>query len=250
MAEEKSAGQVLQEHLDAMGPELGIIYNALRNEVAWVHAKWNQYQQLYARSPDRIALLNQVARHFFGVLQDVFLEDILLHLARLTDQPKVSGKDTLTLRRLPAVISGTQLKADVTNLLDTALNACKSIREWRNRRLAHRDLALVMAMPTDPLPGISRACSPPGEHPIRCYPCSRSNLLPMYPVRTLALLATAADRERLARVRRDDHLGWRRAACTFRLTAPAGWHGRVSATPDERRPSGPHGPGDGRPGTT
>ena len=27
---------------------------------------------------------------------------------------------------------------------------------------------------------------PPGEHPLRCYPCSRSNLLPMYPVCTLA----------------------------------------------------------------
>ncbi len=49
------------------------------------------------------------------------------------------------------------------------------------------------------------------------------------------------------RVHRDDRQGRRRIAGSFRLTAPAGGNGRVSAAPGRCRFSGPHGPGDGRP---
>src|SRR5207249_4795011 len=109
MGEYKSAEQVLEQHIRDIGAELGALYNALTNEVAWVHAKWSQYQQLYARSPERIAFLNEVAGPFFGVIQDALLEDVVLHLARLTDPPKSMGKDNLTLQRLPALISNVQL---------------------------------------------------------------------------------------------------------------------------------------------
>ena len=100
MGEELSAEQVREKHLRDMGPELGAVYNALDRDVAWLHAKWNQYRQLYARSPERIALLNQVAGHFFGVVQDTLFEDVLLHLARLTDPAKSVGNENLTLKRL------------------------------------------------------------------------------------------------------------------------------------------------------
>ena len=157
MGEHKSAEQVLEQHVRDMGPDLGAVYNALTNDVAWVHAKWNQYRQLYDRSPERIALLNEVAGHFFGVMQDSLLEDIVLHLARLTDPPKSVGKDNLTIQRLPKLISDAQLEAEVRTLVDAALAACEFTRAWRNRRLAHRDLALALASATDPLPDINRA---------------------------------------------------------------------------------------------
>ena len=66
----ESAEQVREKHLRNMGPELGPIYHALWNEVAWLHTKWNQYRQLYAHSPERVTFLNGVASHFFGVVQD------------------------------------------------------------------------------------------------------------------------------------------------------------------------------------
>jgi hypothetical protein len=157
MAEHKSAEQVLEQHIRDMGTDLGTLYNALTNEVAWVHAKWTQYQQLYTRSPERITLLNEVAGHFFGIMQDALLEDVILHLARLTDPPQSMGKDNLTLRRLPAFIANAQLTAEVTELVEAARAACESARAWRNRRLAHRDLGLALATATEPLPGISYA---------------------------------------------------------------------------------------------
>jgi len=155
MAEYKSAEQVLEQHIRDMGAEFGALYNALTNEVAWVHAKWTQYQQLYGRSLERITLLNEVAGHCFGVIQDALLEDVILHLARLTDRPQSRGKDNLTLRRLPALISDMQLAARVKALVEATLAACESACAWRDRRLAHRDLALALASATEPLPGIS-----------------------------------------------------------------------------------------------
>lgn len=157
MVGEMSAEEVRDQCLQAMGTELGSAYCALRNEVAWLHAKWKQYRQLYARSPKRIELLNQAASHLFGVIQASLLEDVVLHIARLTDPPQSAGKDNLSLRRLPALISEGKLAAEVEVLLEIALNACKSVRVWRNRQLAHHDLALAVVYPSDPLPGISRA---------------------------------------------------------------------------------------------
>lgn len=157
MAEHKSAEQVLEQRIRAMGIDLGTLYHALTNDVAWVHAKWDQYQQLYMHSPERITLLNSVAGAFFGIMQDTLFESVILHLARLIDPPQSMGKDNLTLRRLPAVISNEPLRVKVADFIETTQVACEAARAWRNRRLAHRDLGLALATATEPLPGISYA---------------------------------------------------------------------------------------------
>lgn len=64
MAENKTADQVRDEHLRTLGPPLGPLYDALYNEVVWLHAKWNQYRILYAESPKRLELLNRTAGFF------------------------------------------------------------------------------------------------------------------------------------------------------------------------------------------
>jgi len=155
--ESKSAEELLEQSIRDMGPELGTRYHALRNEAAWVHAKWKQYRQLYAVSPERIDLLNQAAGHFFGVIQESLLEDVILHLARLTDSPRSRGKSNLTIQVLPELIIEEPLASDIKKLVSAALAACEYVQAWRKRRLAHRDLTLALASSTDPLPGISRA---------------------------------------------------------------------------------------------
>ena len=94
MAEESSAEQVREKHIRDMGPEPGAVYHALWNEVAWLHTKWNQYSQLYAHSPERIAFLNKVAGHFFGAIEDTVQDDVFLHIVRLTDPPKSMERTT------------------------------------------------------------------------------------------------------------------------------------------------------------
>jgi AbiU2 len=160
----RTAEEVAQDHLGTLGPQLGPVYNALSNEVISLHGKWNQYRQLYATSEERIELLNRSAGYFFWLLQETLIEDVLLHLARLTDLADHGrGRTNLTLRQLPDLISDLVLKKDVTELVERAVGSTAAACDWRNRRLAHRDLALALgpagahlATSRGPLQGVSR----------------------------------------------------------------------------------------------
>jgi hypothetical protein len=156
MSTHRTADEVEAERLRAMGPDLGPVFHLLSNDVTWLHSKWTQYRQLYAKSQERIDLLNRVAGHFFRVLQDTLFEDVLLHLARLTDPTATGQKQNLTLRRLPA-LAPPALEPELSRLLGDVVSACVVARDRRNRRLAHRDLGVALATAGDPLPGISRA---------------------------------------------------------------------------------------------
>jgi hypothetical protein len=132
MAEEQSANQVREKHLRDMGPDLGPVYHELWNEVTWLHAKWNQYRQLFGHSRQRVELLNEVASHFFRIVQDALWDDVILHLARLTDPLRSRGKANLSLRKLPEVISDATLKKDVGSLIEVALSTSLFVRDLRN----------------------------------------------------------------------------------------------------------------------
>ncbi|UCF05216.1 MAG: hypothetical protein JSV33_15060 [bacterium] len=153
----KSADEVREEHIQVLGPVLGIFYHALQRDVTWIHAKWLEFRKLYARSEKRIDLLNEAAAFFFRVVQDVLWEDVLLHIARLTDPPKSAGRPNLTINRLAELIPDPIVAEDVHNLVNTAIQKCSFAREWRNRHLAHRDLDLAMeTRQATALPGVSR----------------------------------------------------------------------------------------------
>lgn len=74
------------------------MFYALYNEVAWLHVRWREFTELFGLKPERVDVLNQTAGAFFRLVQDAMWEETLLHLSRITDKPKVGGKDTLTLQ--------------------------------------------------------------------------------------------------------------------------------------------------------
>src|SRR5687767_12331629 len=47
--------------LHVFGAELGTLYHTLRNELGWLHVKWDQFQALYGGSRGRLELLNGTA---------------------------------------------------------------------------------------------------------------------------------------------------------------------------------------------
>jgi hypothetical protein len=155
MAKKETARQDRDNYLRVLGPSLGPLYYALYNEVTWLHAKWGQYRILFAQSQERVELLNRIAGFFFSVIQRALWEDVVLHIARLTDPPQSVGKENLTLLRLAAALQIPALAAEIENLVGQAQADAKFTRAWRNRNLAHLDLDLAMDRAT-PLPGISR----------------------------------------------------------------------------------------------
>ena len=131
--------EVLNEAINAMGSPLGDVYHALGDEVAWLHLKWSDYRELFAES-DLVDVLNSAAPAFFHDLQRQSWQDLLMHLCRVTDRTKTVGKDNLTIRLLPGLVTSQQLKDELEHLVQVVSDATDFARDWRNRRLAHDEL--------------------------------------------------------------------------------------------------------------
>lgn len=159
MAGHQSEGEVKQEHLDVFGSELGPLYHELYKEVTWLHAKWLEYRKLYAKSEERIELLNQTAAFFFQVVHNTLWENVLLHIARLTDPPIQGKNENLTLLRLPDAVDAVddQALADDLRVLATEIESrSRFARGLRNKRLAHIDFPLAIDAKVTSLPSASR----------------------------------------------------------------------------------------------
>lgn len=156
MASHRSSDEVEQQHLDAFGPEAGALFHGLYYEVTWLHAKWLEYRKLFAKSEERIELLNETAGFFFKIVQDTLWENVILQIARLTDPPVQQGFANLTLRRIPKAATSELLQKELRALEKIVLERSVFARQWRNKRLAHTDLDLAISGKAVPLPGISR----------------------------------------------------------------------------------------------
>jgi hypothetical protein len=152
----QTAEQAKQVYIAKMGEPLGVQFHELRQEVIFVHRKWIEYVTLFGTKPSRITLMNKAAPLFFRTLQDSFWDDMLLHIARLTD-PSTTGKfSNLTLQNLPDLIADAGLKAKVQALLKTILDQSEFCRDWRNKLGAHRDLDTAINGTANQISGGSR----------------------------------------------------------------------------------------------
>jgi len=157
MSRQETAEEVKQHHIEVMGRDLGTLYHALWNELAWLYWKWGEYVELFGTKPSRIDLINRAAGYFFRIVQDSLWDDSLLHISRLTDPPKSVGKKNLTICRLPLLIDDHTLKEKVSKLVDVAVKKSDFCRDWRHRCIAHKDLDLALGAGAEPLKPASRA---------------------------------------------------------------------------------------------
>jgi hypothetical protein len=123
-----------------MGPDLGNLHYELYVQLVWVHLKWQRYRALFADSKERVDLLNKAAPAFFQSVQDVMWDDVLLHIARITDPPASRGQKNLTIARILGLVTKASCRTDVQELTEIALKKAAFARDWRNKRLAHRRL--------------------------------------------------------------------------------------------------------------
>jgi hypothetical protein len=152
----QSSEQEKQGYIAEMGEPLGTQFAELRLDIASLHLTWLEFVELFGTKTSRIELLNNAAPHFFRMVQDRLWEAVLLHIARLTDRPEsFRGKTNLTLQNLPALIDDKKLKEEVKKQCDAAVTAAKFALDWRNRRIAHRDLDLALGGSATPLPSVT-----------------------------------------------------------------------------------------------
>jgi AbiU2 len=136
--------------ITAMGPELGLVFNALWNDAVELHHRWNEYVALFGKGTGRIKILNDSASSFFGLIQRDMWHQTLLQISRMTDPPKSVGKLNVSLSRLPALVRG-DLKDEIESLVEVSKQKAAFAKDWRNRSLAHSDHELAIEKSARPL---------------------------------------------------------------------------------------------------
>ncbi|WP_144428110.1 hypothetical protein [Azospirillum thiophilum] len=142
-----------------MPEEIFGVYQELKNEVTWLHAKWKIYRQLYAKSEKRVNLLNEVARAFFYIIEQSLRSEISIYASKLTDPARSRKFENLSLYQLQERIAkncDADFSSGSQELLDIVKERCAPLRNWRDKKLAHLDLNVAMNTATTPLPSFSR----------------------------------------------------------------------------------------------
>jgi hypothetical protein len=143
MTDFRTPEDVKAHYVERMGEELGLLFHELWQELALLRIEWGEFIELFGEKPSRVDLMNEAAPAFFTMVQCLLWEETLLSITRLTDPPSTLGKDNLTIRRLASCINHETTAQEVTRCTEEAVTAADFCRDWRNRRIAHRDLALA-----------------------------------------------------------------------------------------------------------
>jgi len=156
MSAYKYQSDIREKYLDKLGENLGPVYLSLLEETITLNAKWAEFKKLYGDSQERLDLLNRSASFFFRLIEDILFEDIVLHIAKLTDKEETLGKKNLTIKRLSALISDNELALEINGLIQICISNSDFTRDRRNRHSAHLDLQLAIENGAEPLEAITR----------------------------------------------------------------------------------------------
>jgi len=152
----RTDAETKNHYVAKMGEDLGRVFYALWQEVAWLHNEWDEYLQLFGTKPSRIAVMNNAAPRFFRMIQDELLDMTVLRIARLTDPTRSTGKPNLTSQQLPSLIEDQSFSNQVLDLVKAAVTAAEFCRARRHRRIAHNALDLALGVQKEPLPNLTR----------------------------------------------------------------------------------------------
>jgi DNA-binding XRE family transcriptional regulator len=107
----------------------------------WAWTVFDQYRKLYEYHQLRLALYDKVAKNFFGDLQSIFIDYVLLQFTKVTDQAMTMGNANLTTFYLLEKLSWPDTVRDRLKVLnDRLLSFRRHIVDARRKVIAHTDL--------------------------------------------------------------------------------------------------------------
>lgn len=131
--------KVIKEDQKVLGNELGTLYAHLSAEYLDLNYKWKEFVTLFGTNPERIDLLNQSASQFWAYIHNVLFEDILLHIARLTDKEMTTGKKNLSIQGFLNIRANKKFENQLQKAINKVVKDANFCRVWRNKRIAHID---------------------------------------------------------------------------------------------------------------
>ena len=142
---------IKRKYQDQLGETFGAIFYGL--EKHWVSGvlRLKEFRVLFSDA-ERVELLNAMTGGaFLWDVQQIFWDDLILRVTRLTDPVGFPTKENLTIRKLPRFCDDPALRSEVKQRVKAAIQATKSAREYRNRRIGHNDLTLELDAHSKPL---------------------------------------------------------------------------------------------------
>ena len=125
-----------QKYIDKLGSEFGEMLHALHEEWTLALDRYQELMELFGKDEKRVATLNALGAAFFGDLQEVLSNDLILRMTRLTD----TDRRTVSVHHLPRFLhNNPHLRKRVEEHVSQAKKHAKSARDRRNHRIAHRD---------------------------------------------------------------------------------------------------------------
>jgi hypothetical protein len=131
------------------------LYIPLESELIHLHLFWYQYRALFCATEKDVLVLNTIASLFFGTLQPVLTDHLVLAICRLATDPLVDrrGDENLTFHQLAsavakhAVTKPEKKHADkMTRRAETIKDSAQHLKQWRHKRVAHKDLKTIQAL--------------------------------------------------------------------------------------------------------
>ncbi|WP_420633909.1 hypothetical protein [Candidatus Palauibacter sp.] len=137
-----------------MGRELGSLYWVLWNDWANALLRYKELSHLFNET--ELGPLNRIGGTFLWDVQQVFVDDLILRICRMTDKPSVGDENRrkenasiaqfLNIEKLPDHCSPARLRDRIKD----ARKAAKFAHRVRNRRIAHRDLVSAKLASAEP----------------------------------------------------------------------------------------------------
>lgn len=171
MAINLSAEQVKEKHVSRLPADVGPLYHALYNALTTTYLSWMIFKDLFAKSKQRVDLLNRTASTLFLVISETLRRDVLVAIARMTDSA-VTGRDqrNATVAVLIEEVIPHLNETEAAALTEDGLKLreiCEPIRTRRNKTLAHADRLVAVESPDAPiLPGVTMAMVDAALHAI------------------------------------------------------------------------------------
>lgn len=120
---------------------------ALCNFCVRLRAHWRHFQILYEGTELERELLQRTANNFFGDLNHLLIEHLILQICKITDEAKTRGHENLTLKYLIEKTTPFTASEEVKTLnsLSDSIHAFRTkIIGARNKYIGHLDRASVL----------------------------------------------------------------------------------------------------------
>ena len=140
--------QVLADEQAVLGKDLGLMYNVIKNNIFWIQIKWKEYKTLFCK-PDSIEVINKTVPFYFYLMQQIMIDDIIIHINKLVSRKGKTFK-YLSIQRLPDLVS-LKHKIEIKKLVEDAITKSKFTNDRRNRYIAHYSLELALKPKSNPL---------------------------------------------------------------------------------------------------